>query len=371
MRIVQHDEALRAAVLAFNARMRATGSKWGFYADPVPDWCPPRPGQKVWREYFVAVDDGGAVRGGFALKPQDWEIRRATHLVTDWQGPVSEGSIDPKYAALAMRLLREMTARRPALYSWGHGGSDQPMVQILRKMNWLIHGTPFCLLVLKPYRFLRRNAYLRTTSLRRLGLDAIAWSGVGTFGLALLHRLLRLKHGRRSAATAFPFDEFGPWADDLWQRCKERYLAIAHRDAASMNVIAPRVGWPSVTRLRVERSGATIGWALVMNRRMRGDARFGDLHVGSVVDCLADPDDACDVIAAATAHLRGLDVDMIGSNQAHPAWVRAFQQSGYLALADRRLFVASPRLAALLEPFADTARGLHLTNMDGHGPHGF
>jgi len=37
-------------------------------------------------------------------------------------------------------------------------------------------------------------------------------------------------------------------------------------------------------------------------------------------------------------------------------------------LPDKRMFAPSPALRALLEPFDETARGLHLTNMDGHGP---
>ena len=93
--------------------------------------------------------------------------------------------------------------------------------------------------------------------------------------------------------------------------------------------------------------------------------------MGSVVDCLADPMDAGEVIYAATRFLRARGVDMIGSNQAHPRWAEGFAQNGYLLLRERRLFVASPELRRMLEPFEETAKGLHLTNMDGHGPHGF
>ncbi len=367
--VVPHCKELCAAVEAFNERMRTEGSPWGLYVDPEPDWLPKRPGQNVWREYYVAVDEQHAVHGGFALKPQEWRIRGETKIVTDWQGPVSEGSVNPRHASLAMRLIREMVKIRPALFSWGHGGNDQPVVQILRKMDWLIHETPFCLLVLRPARFLRLNAYLRTSAARRAGLDLLAFSGAGFAGFRALHALLRLMAYRRFRATPVEISDFGPWADDLWERCRSRYAAIAVRDAASMNVLAPASGWPPVIRLRVDRSGETIGWALVMDTRMRRDARFGDLRVGSIVDCFADPADAGDVVSAATAYLRRRGVDIIVSNQSHPRWIRGFAEVGYLVLPRRRLFVASPELRQTLEPFADTARGLHLTNMDGHGPH--
>lgn len=371
IRIVPHSAELSGAVHEFNLRMRSGGSPWGFYVDPQPDWIPKRPGQNVWREYHVAVDEGNAVHGAFALKPQDWCVRGQTSVVTDWQGPFSEGSVNSKYSTLGLRLLRDMLSKQPRLYSWGHGGNEQPMVQILRKMGWLMHHTPFCLRVLRPARFLRLNAYLRGTPLRRAALDLLAFSGAGFLGLHALHSLLRLKSFRQHRAAAVEVPDFGVWADALWERCKERYAALAVRDAASMNALAPAAGWPPVTRIRVERAGDIIGWALVMDTRMQGDARFGDLHVGSIVDCLADPADAGEVVAAATAFLRRRKVDIICSNQAHPAWARGFAENGYLVLPNRRLFAASPELRQLLEPFAETAQGLHLTNMDGHGPHGF
>jgi hypothetical protein len=371
LRIVPHSAALSDAVHAFNLRMRAGGSSWGFYVEPEPDWIPKRPGQRVWREYYVALDEADMVRGAFALKPQDWRIRGETKVVTDWQGPFSEGAVDTKYAALGLRLIRDMLAKRPLLYSWGHGGNEQPMVQMLKKMGWLLHETPFLLRILRPARFLRLNSYLRTTPGRRALLDALAYSGVASVALPAMHALLRLRAPRRFRAVATEVPRFGEWADVLWERCKDRYAALGVRDAASMNALAPEGNWPFVTRLKVERDGRVLGWALVMATQMKGDARFGDLHAGSIVDCLADPDDAGEVVAAATAWLRPRGVDFVASNQAHPAWIRGFGEAGYLALPKRRLFAASPALRQALEPFEETARGLHLTNFDGHGPSGF
>jgi hypothetical protein len=266
-------------------------------------------------------------------------------------------------------MIRDMLKKRPLLYSWGHGGDDQPVVQMLRKMNWLLHPTPFCLFVAKPFRFLRLNAQLRKSAIRRLVLDVAAYSGLGWLGLRALHAALWLKAGAKGfSARAVEVAEFGPWADELWHRCKGSYRAIAVRDAASMNALAPAGAWPPVTRLRVERSGQVIGWALVMDTQMKGEHRFGDLWVGSIVDCLAEPADAGEVVAAATGFLTQRGVDIVVSNQAHPGWAQGFAQNGYAVLADKRLFAASPALQAALEPLAEVSQGLHLTNMDGHGP---
>jgi len=56
IRVVPHAAEHRDAVHAFNLRMRAGGSKWGFYEDSEPDWVPNRPDAAVWREYHLAIE---------------------------------------------------------------------------------------------------------------------------------------------------------------------------------------------------------------------------------------------------------------------------------------------------------------------------
>jgi hypothetical protein len=117
------------------------------------------------------------------------------------------------------------------------------------------------------------------------------------------------------------------------------------------------------------RSGErTLGWTLVMDTQMEAHERFGSLRVGSIVDVLADPADAPAVVGAAFRFLRARGVDLVVSNQAHPAWIDAFARHGFTVVQGRRVFAASPELHKALEPWTETSRGLHLTNMDGHGP---
>ncbi len=68
--------------------------------------------------------------------------------------------------------------------------------------------------------------------------------------------------------------------------------------------------------------------------------------------------------------LPATEVDLIVSNQAHPGWQAAFEGSGFLLLPDRRLLAMSPGLSEALAPIDETRQGLHLTNLDGHGPRG-
>ena len=160
-RIVAHAEDKKDLVEGFNAAMRAGGSRWGFYVDPVPQWIPPREGQKAHREFYLAIENDARCVGAYALKPQRWSLDGEEVTITDWQGPVSLGAVNPKYAALGLRLVRDMLKKQPLLYSWGHGSDETPMTQMLTKMGWLMHATPFLFRVCKPSEFLRKNRYLR------------------------------------------------------------------------------------------------------------------------------------------------------------------------------------------------------------------
>ncbi len=372
IRIVAHEERLRNLVDHFNVRMREGGSPWGFYVDPVPRWIPKRPGQKTWREYYVAIENDREVVGGYALKPQEWLVRGERKTIADWQGPFSLGAIDRRYSTLGLRMVRDMLQRHPMLYSWGQGGDEEPLVQMLRKMGWLMHPTPFLLRVTKPFNFLRKNAYLRREKTKALLQDFLAFSGLGSVGLHGLHAGLAAGSFIRFASKARVVDSFGPWADEVWKRCHGHYDAIAIRDAATMNALLPpqhdSEEWPAPTRLLIEAKGRILGWAVVIERQLQGDTRFGDMRVGMIVDYLGAPADARDIVHAAFAHLRARDVDMVMANQSHPVWIAGFVQNGFVAVPGGRGFCAAPQLERALAPFDRLRRGLFLSNMDGHGP---
>ena len=372
IKIVPQTLGHEPAVLAFNKRLEDGGARLGFYSRPDDKWLPQTPGARTWREYFLAIEDDEHVRGAYALKPQQWLIGDQQQLVCDWQGPFSEGAINPKYATLAIRFIRDMLKRYPLLYSVGHGGTEEPMVRLLRSLGWKMYGAPFCLKILQPYRFLTRNGYLRRNSRGRALLNLAAWSGAGSIGFPLMQAGTMLIHGGgRSTANAVAVDTFGEWADTVWSNCRSEYRCLAIRDSSMMNTLIPESGLQNAIRLRIYRGETTLGWAVVHHAAPSTDPRFGELSVGLISDCFGALSDGPSIIDAATRYLEEMNVDLIYSNQSHPIWVRAFKSNGYLALPNRRLFACAPALTALLEKVPAWQDGLHMTNMDGHGPHGF
>lgn len=374
--IVPHEESWKPRVEAFNARMRAGGSSFGFYVDPKPTWLAKRADdQPVWREYWLAIEDAADVRGGYALKPQAWWIQGRQQLVADWQGPVSEGAYDKRYGALGLRMMRDMLKRHPLLYSWGHGGDDAAIVKLLEALKWTLHRTPFLLRVVRPAHFARKNRYLREDPRKRLALDVAAFTGAASIGGRALHAALRLRSLARFTSEAEVVPSFGVWADELWHRAKDDYSAIAVRDARAMSTLVPegerQHEWSELVRLRVwGANGHTLGWALVSIRDMQSHPQFGDCRVGSVVDYLAPVAHAGEVIHAAFDHLARLGAELVIANQSDPRWVRAFEDNGFVRIEGRRIFCAAPPLVEALAPFDETKERLFLSNMDGHGPHG-
>jgi hypothetical protein len=101
---------------------------------------------------------------------------------------------------------------------------------------------------------------------------------------------------------------------------------------------------------------------------MSDHKQFGNMRVGTLVDCFAKPDDARDVAACARDFLVEEGADLLISNQANEGWSQALKDCGFLEGPSNFPFLAAPKLAALLAPFQETAKGFHLTRGGGDGP---
>jgi hypothetical protein len=111
-----------------------------------------------------------------------------------------------------------------------------------------------------------------------------------------------------------------------------------------------------------------IGWVVMLTTQMSGHKHFGDMKVGSIVDCLALLEDARLVIEAATDYLESAGVDLIVSNQSSHAWRQALQRTGYLSGPSNFMFLASKELTRVSEPLSPNFSRIHLNRGDGEGP---
>ncbi|MBZ5664219.1 MAG: hypothetical protein LAO30_06400 [Acidobacteriia bacterium] len=357
------------AVAEFNQRLRQGGEDENmvFYRWAEPRWLPRTPESRIYNEFFVAVD-GGVVRGGYALKTQeflfpDGQIRAIGY----YHHPLSEGIVNKAHAIVGTLLLRDAMQRAPLLYCLGMGGYDNPLPQMLIRLGWTHCPVPFFFRVVSPSRFLRNMQTLRSSATRTFLMDVAAYSGAGWAGSKLLQGYRALGAPRSLASECREvanFEANGDSVQSLWEQARQTCSFTAARDAEALRTLYPPTQ-SQLTRLVLKRNGAAIGWAVVGERRK--DAKYGDMRVGSVVDCFALPGELFSVVQCATQTLERQGFDLILSNQSHQAWGEAFKAAGYLPGPSNFLFAASKKLAELVAPFEAVRPRMHLTRADGDG----
>ena len=365
--IQPYHEVHEQAVRDFNQRLIGAGADPNlvFFTYAQPRWLPKGEHPSLLQEYFVALDNTGMVRGGYALKYQDFYFSDgAVRRVGYYHHPLSEGIVNSTYAALGAILLKDAMNRSPLLYCLGMGGYDRPLPKMLIRLGWSHCAVPFYFQVPRPARFLREMQALRTSRGRKFLLDVAATTGAAWVGAKTLEIWRTFGAPKTPAYTSEAVGEFSSWSDELWLKAKKNYAMAAVRDAKTLRTLYP----PSqahLTRLRVRRGEEDIGWAVV-GERLKSE-KYGDLRVGSIVDCWAEPQNALAVVDAAAKALADSGMDLILSNQSHYAWAAAFKQAGFWSSSSSFIFAAGKALSALLQPFSDTQHRMHFTRADGDG----
>jgi len=371
LRIVPYTAEHEEAVRAFNARLAEKNLDPDLYSTTfptshIPTWLPKRPGCDLYQEFFVAVDEESAVRGGYILKHQSFLVKGDSLRLAAYQLPISEGIIDRRFVNLAVCLYADALHRHPYLFGLGGGGYHTPVTRFLLAAGWKTVLAPFWFRIVNPNVFLRNIATLRTSFAGRGLLNLLGYSGLGWVGVNVIQGV-RSKYQHPPRVTYEIVPEFGGWADDVWNESKGYYSLIAMRDRQDLNILYPATD-PRFIRLLVTRDGKVIGWAVLLNTQTSGHKHFGDMRVGTLVGSLSKPEDAADVVACARDVLEANGADLIISNQGSRAWGRALKECGFLRGPSNLPFFASPKLAPHLEPFAKNAKTFHLTRGDGDGP---
>ena len=346
----EHEEAVRS----FNARIHAGGSRYKLPVPPPPEL-----------DGFVALD-GATVRGGYFVKHQPFLIDGRAATVQHLELPVSEGSVNPAYSPIGVQILMHAQRQHPLMYSLGVGGLDHPLPRMLETMGWRMQLVPFFFRVVQAAPFLRNVRALRNTLARRLGADLLALSGAGRALFAAWQRARTVPSWSSRVYGAEVVDRFGPWADDVWILARPSLTLASERSAAALAELYP-ASQTRFVRVRVTRAAAVVGWAVLLATDMHAHDHFGDMRVGTIVDCLAVPGHERAVVDAATRELVGRRVALIVTNQLHHAWQKALRRAGYFNGPSNYAFGISRRLGAALKIEAAAAR-VHMTRGDGSGP---
>lgn len=372
MNIVRYEPHHEDAVDAFNSRMRTAGVSSFQLSSEAPD-RERSGGRHIRQDAFLAIDESDSVRGGYRFKYQPFLVRGEREVVANLQLPLSEGIVDRTYSLLGFQLLKDAMSREPALYALGMGGEERPLPQMLDKLGWVVTPCPFYFQVVRPRRFFRELAYLREPRYRAWLMDGLAYSGLGRVAVAGVQGgKRRLRSGSRLSGAGertgvSTVNVFGECVDSIWEHGKCGYSLTAVRESLPLNELY-RGFDRECHRLQVSVASEPVGWALVLATEMDGDQYFGDLTVGTVVDCFALGGLERVVVSEATKYLKSLDVDLIVTNQLHRSWRESFDSQGYIQGPSNFLFAASPLLTDRLQPLQVHMDRIHMTRADGDGP---
>jgi hypothetical protein len=358
----EHEQAVEE----FNRRLQDSSGDPDlvFSQTATPRWLPPAQDHPVWNEFFVALE-GSSVRGTYALKQESiWLREKGLQRIACYHHPLSEGIINRSYASVGVLLARDALARQPFLYALGMGGYHRPIAKMLKALGFSMTLIPFYFRVVHPSKFFREMQALRQTPWRAMIMNIVAASGAGFLAIKSIQTASRLR-GPRATFETEEIVEFSDWADEVWRKGMSNVSLAAVRDANTLRLLYPG-NVTTTKRLRVSSNGVAVGWAIVGERRK--SAAFGQMRVGSIVDCwAAAPEDAESIVRAATAHLEKLGIDLIVSNQSHQAWRRAFERSGFLKGPSNFIFAASKKLTAMLPMLEENSDTFHITRADGDG----
>lgn len=368
IKIIPYSENIIESVIDFNQRLAECGSIFKLPETNIPRWLPKIDDRKIYQENFLAIENDSIVRGGYTLKHQEFSFEGKIISIGVARAPLSEGIINNKYNLVALQLLTDALKKQPLLYGLGLGSEEEPINKIYRTLGWPIIPVPFYFKVNNPSNFLKGISFLRRTWYHKLIFDILAVSGIGSIVIKLIQYLFRKVEKNENLLSIEIVEDFSYWADRLWENCKEKFTMIGVRDSNVLNILYPKDD-DRFIRLKVSFKDAAIGWVVILNTQMSNHKQFGDMRVGSIIDCLALPHNASKVLSSATKYLEKADVDLIISNQTHHSWCSALKNSGFINGLSNFNFTASKELIKLLNhPKEIMISNMHLNRGDCDGP---
>lgn len=285
------------------------------------------------------VTDGDAVRGGCIVDRESAIVARCAAEVVSIQSPLSEGLIDPEYAACGPWMMRQIIQRWPLAYSVGMGAMDRPYPRLLRALRWRIEPVPFYFRVFRGDRVIAQMPGLRQKfGARLLGF----FPGMPRLAFGLLHRW----RGKRVQAPQWK--TVGAFSDpetQIWNTVQPLVSFAVLRDALTLN-----------TRYQDRTADGIVfihfrhGYLVAKLRDFTDDKYFGSLRVVTWVDGVADPGYEPQLVVAVEEVGASLGADLLITNQLYAPLQQAVRSRGWLSYPSNFLVGWSPQLARELNP---------------------
>ena len=162
-------------------------------------------------------------------------------------------------------------------------------------------------------------------------------------------------------------ENFGSWADKIWENSKHNYNLIADRSKVSLNVLYP-IDNKKFIKLKIFHKNNVIGWCVLLKTKLSKHKQFGNMLLGSIVDCLCLSGYEHHVIEIATKFLVEENVDLIVTNQSSKIICNSLISNSFISGPTNFALALSENIFVKLENYDGKVDKFHLNRGDGDGP---
>ena len=319
---MHHDE-----IKDFNYRLKESGVNFQFPLFVSSDGFSFNKGAKIYTKNYVVVDANGIVRGGYILKYQKFSFHKKHITSVIFQLPLSEGLINKKYNDVSLMIFKDAFSRSDKLLTVGLGGLKNRFPKILRAFGWQLELIPFYFKIKNIKNFMQNITYLNDKPIINGIVKLSYFSGL----LFLFLRISQIfKANVNSQLYSYEkFEKFEDWAEAIWENSKTKYLLIANRNTENLNAMYP-ANDNTLIRLKIILEKKIIGWCILKKTKLSNHKQFGNMYLGSIVDCLCLDGYEKILISCANDFLMESNVDLIVTNQSSKFFCSSLQKNGFL-----------------------------------------
>ena len=364
IKFIKSDVIKDSAIERFNQDMKSNGFVYELPLNSDKKNYPKELGKDIVETHYI-LKNKSKVIGGVSLKQQKFLINQNMKNIACYRNPVSLGILDKKYAFVGVRLIQESINKNPLLFSLGIGGYDVPLAKLLKTLGWKISKIPFLFMVINWNRFFKHIKYKKNNFLYRF-----LFKIVQVFGLAYVMTFIsniinnyRFYYSSREYSYEH-VSVFDNSIDHIWENNKSLYDMISVKTSKQLNDLYSPIFLETLHRLIIKENNKIVGWAVVMNSDLNDHRYFGDMRLGTIVDCLATSGKEKQIIIQASKYLLDSDVDLIVTNQSYSKWIDSCKNVGFFEGFSNFLLALSPKLRQLKKDNLN----IHILRGDGDGP---
>jgi hypothetical protein len=347
---------------SFNNELNNQGFKFKL---PIPNNKKDKINNFIFENKFILIEDNQTVRAGYTLKNQWFRINESNHQIGYYYNPVTAGLFNKKYNICGLLLLNDAHKKNLDLFCLGMGGYSEKLPKLLKELNWKLQTVPFYFKIYNPNSFLENITYLKNNKYKAFIIKFLKNSKLGWLFIKIFFTC--------SSFIFFPFKKFSYISeekvesfdkniDELWENAKINNSFIAIRNHKYLDELYSNQRF---IKLKFMKKNKVIGWSISLCNKLENHKQFGNMNLGSIVDCLSIKGYEVSIIKKTEEILKKKGADLIVTNQSHIGWRKALKINSFINGPSNFIFATSVNLTKKLGKNKDF---IHLTRGDGDGP---